>query len=166
MRPWERARDLYLDEDRVKQKECEPVSTDECATERKIVIVHRERGAVKSWGIICSSAAPCVCPAMATSSFVGIKKKRLDINKNRFRNRFIFLVSFRITPTLLYDLRNKWSVPYIKKQCPRTKMPQKIGEALFNTTIYHQEHTLPPADCSGNHPPLTPDMINANFHEY
>ncbi|GFR23421.1 hypothetical protein TNCT_132711 [Trichonephila clavata] len=69
--PLERARDLYLDEDRVKQKECEPVSTDECATERKIVIVHRERGAVKSWGIICSSAAPCVCPAMATSSFVG-----------------------------------------------------------------------------------------------
>ncbi|GFY74967.1 hypothetical protein TNIN_350511 [Trichonephila inaurata madagascariensis] len=139
MRPWERARDLYLDEDRVKQKECEPVSTDECATERKIVIVHRERGAVKSWGIICSSAAPCVCPAMATSSFN--KQKRLAINKNRFRNRFIFLVSFRITPTLLYDLRNKWSVPYIKKQCPRTKMPQKIGGPIQYYHLSPRTHT-------------------------
>ncbi|GBL91277.1 hypothetical protein AVEN_203437-1 [Araneus ventricosus] len=42
MRRCEWTRDQYPDEDRAKQKECEPVSADECATERKIVIVHRE----------------------------------------------------------------------------------------------------------------------------
>ncbi|GFU07623.1 hypothetical protein NPIL_185141 [Nephila pilipes] len=154
MRPWEWARDLYSDEDRVKQKECEPVSTDECATERKIVIVHRERGAVKSWGIICSSATPCVCLAMATSSFVGndsesscllhiygIKQRRLALDKNRFRNQFIYLMPFLITPSLLYDLRNKWSVPYTKKQCPRTKMPRKIGGPIQYYHLSPRTHT-------------------------
>ncbi|GIY36972.1 hypothetical protein CDAR_556491 [Caerostris darwini] len=61
-------RDLNPEKGLVKQKECEPMSTDECAAERKIVIVHPQRGTVKSWGIICSSG-PRVCPATATSSF-------------------------------------------------------------------------------------------------
>ncbi|GIY94730.1 hypothetical protein CEXT_282201 [Caerostris extrusa] len=64
-------RDLNPEKGLVKQKECEPMSTDECAAERKIVIVHPQRGAVKSWGIICSSG-PCVCQRWTTSSFFSV----------------------------------------------------------------------------------------------